>query len=928
MATIGSNIEATYPIISIDQPSLGFRDNFGAARSEIITVQTELDNLESVVDINAADILSLQFSLLSAVISIDDLSDVNVITVTPSPGDSLIFNGTEWRPQFLPIISSITNLSDVDTITSLPVFGEILTFDGTNWVPQANDHAISIQEEGSAVGLFNILNFVGPNVTAVLDGGNPDRSIITITGIADIIEDTTPQLGGQLDAQANKIVSLLDPTLSQDAATKNYVDSVASGLDPKESVRVATVGGDLSTFTFTNNGGVGDVLTASGVGFTNVDSRTLFDGDRVLVKDRSPATQNGIYVASDTGSGGTTVLTRALDQDGSPTNELSAGNFTFVEEGTVNATTGWVVIGSGLLAVNVDNINWVLFTRVNGALTNIVQDITPQLGGNLDNNGFSIISSGSTVLGFSSDGEGAINSINISAALTSTGPTISAVGSDINIDLVLDTKGTGDIDASTNKIVNVVDPTINQDAATKKYVDDSIVAASGLSNIVEDTTPQLGGGLDVNGFNITMPGSETVDGRDLSVDGTKLDGIESGATGNQTASEILVAIKTVDGTGSGLDADLLDGNDSTAFATSAQGTLADNALQNIVEDTTPQLGGQLDINGNGFGDGTNLLLSFIETVSAVNHIQITNNSIGEAPIIRAAGSDTNIDLRIETKGSGDVIMGNPGSGVPIIRPGGADTNIDITLAPKGTGSVDVDTSKIINVIDPISAQDAATKKYVDDSIVAGAGLFNVVDDTTPQLGGGLDVNGFNITMPGSETVDGRDLSVDGTKLDNIEINATADQSASEILTAIKTVDGTGSELDADLLDGSEASAFAKKADNNTFTKAQRGSPVAIASSATITPDFNAGNNFEIDTIAINFTLANPTNMTNAAGQSGAIIIVQDGTGSRLLSAVESFWKFPGGILPVLSTAIGSVDTITYYVRNSTFIVANVILDAQ
>lgn len=62
-------------------------------------------------------------------------------------------------------------------------------------------------------------------------------------------------------------------------------------------------------------------------------------------------------------------------------------------------------------------------------------------------------------------------------------------------------------------------------------------------------------------------------------DETKLDGIEAGATADQTASEILSALLTVDGTGTGLDADLLDGNHATAFATAAQGVLADSALQ-------------------------------------------------------------------------------------------------------------------------------------------------------------------------------------------------------------------------------------------------------------------------------------------------------------------------------------------------------------
>ena len=70
-------------------------------------------------------------------------------------------------------------------------------------------------------------------------------------------------------------------------------------------------------------------------------------------------------------------------------------------------------------------------------------------------------------------------------------------------------------------------------------------------------------GLVVANGNISVTG--TVDGRDVATDGTKLDGIESGATADQTASEILTAIKTVDGAESGLDADLLDGQEGTYY---------------------------------------------------------------------------------------------------------------------------------------------------------------------------------------------------------------------------------------------------------------------------------------------------------------------------------------------------------------------------
>lgn len=83
-------------------------------------------------------------------------------------------------------------------------------------------------------------------------------------------------------------------------------------------------------------------------------------------------------------------------------------------------------------------------------------------------------------------------------------------------------------------------------------------------------------------------------------------------------------------------------------------------------------------------------------------------------------------------------------------------------------------------------------------------------------------------------------------------------------------------------------------------------PVALTSGATITPDMNAGANFTLS-LAHNATLANPSNLQ--AGDSGAIEITQTG-GSNTL-AYGSQWKFPGGA-PVLSTAAGAVDLLTYW----------------
>jgi hypothetical protein len=91
-------------------------------------------------------------------------------------------------------------------------------------------------------------------------------------------------------------------------------------------------------------------------------------------------------------------------------------------------------------------------------------------------------------------------------------------------------------------------------------------------------------------------------------------------------------------------------------------------------------------------------------------------------------------------------------------------------------------------------------------------------------------------------------------------------------------------------------------------------PVALTDGATITPDFDAGRIFSV-TLGGNRTLANPTNLE--AGQSGVVIVTQDGTGTRTLS-FGTYWDFAGGA-PAISTPANTVDVIAYYVRSTTSI---------
>jgi hypothetical protein len=133
----------------------------------------------------------------------------------------------------------------------------------------------------------------------------------------------------------HKITGLLDPTAAQDAATKNYVDTVAQGLDAKASARIATI----ANITLSGNQTIDGVLT-----LTN---------DRILVKNQTTPSQNGIYIAQ---SG---AWTRALDMN---TWAEVPSAYVFVEEGTVNTATGWVCTAQQGGTIDSSAMNWTQFS--------------------------------------------------------------------------------------------------------------------------------------------------------------------------------------------------------------------------------------------------------------------------------------------------------------------------------------------------------------------------------------------------------------------------------------------------------------------------------------------------------------------------------------------------------------------------------------
>jgi hypothetical protein len=169
-----------------------------------------------------------------------------------------------------------------------------------------------------------------------------DVDNININGNTIGITDTNGNLSlaangtGTIAANNFRISGLADPINPNDAATKAYVDARSAGLDPKASVRVAT----------TEN------ISLSGT--PSIDGVSIVEGNRVLVKNQTIATQNGIYIVS------ASSWSRSADFD--QDQEATAGVFFFVEEGVTNGDAGFVLTTDNQVTIGVTDLTFTQFS--------------------------------------------------------------------------------------------------------------------------------------------------------------------------------------------------------------------------------------------------------------------------------------------------------------------------------------------------------------------------------------------------------------------------------------------------------------------------------------------------------------------------------------------------------------------------------------
>lgn len=209
---------------------------------------------------------------------------------------------------------------------------------------------------------------------------------------------------------SKRLTNLAAPVSITDAANKQYVDDHVQGLDVKESVRAATTTVMPSGFPNSYGG------STSG-GQNVIDGVTLADGDRVLIKSQTSNdaanAANGIYTYTDTSKG----FARATDFD--ENDEVTANAFVFVEEGTVNADSGFVLTTNDTITIGSTAIQ---FTQFSGAGQIIAGDGIDKSGNtisvDLKNNGGLEINGGEIQVDLTHSGIGSQGDLPVAAGGT------------------------------------------------------------------------------------------------------------------------------------------------------------------------------------------------------------------------------------------------------------------------------------------------------------------------------------------------------------------------------------------------------------------------------------------------------------------------------------------------------------------------------
>jgi len=299
-------------------------------------------------------------------------------TISKSNGSTLELSA----PTEIKTTAATTNLGGFASVTS---DGLNLTAAGSNITKTASGSALEVDATAADI-VFQRSGTAQLTVgaTAVTLGS----AVSTLTSTEDMViqagvaKDLTfvPSVGGGISFDVSsgtypKLSATYSGTGADDLVTKGYVDAIAAGIQPKAGCRVATTTQLAANFT-NPSGATFGTITATSNGAISIDGVTLSVTNRVLVKNgcTNQATDtsiaNGLYTVTDTGSVSTPyILLRSTDADGTPASDVTSGIYTYILEGTVNASTAYILTTPNPIVLNTTPLTFNIFSNGSGGIT-------------------------------------------------------------------------------------------------------------------------------------------------------------------------------------------------------------------------------------------------------------------------------------------------------------------------------------------------------------------------------------------------------------------------------------------------------------------------------------------------------------------------------------------------------------------------------
>jgi hypothetical protein len=313
--------------------------------SQAITLATVNSNVGQFGSATAIPIITVNGKgLVTAVSTANIATTLNITGDTGSDGISLLSEtlGFVGGTGITSSVTANTVTFDIDSTVATLTGSQTLTNKTISGASNTLSNIGNSSLVNSSVTFGTTTVALGSSSTTIAGLTQVDVGNVRVTGNTISSTNTNgnivldPNGTGTVDVSSSRITNLAEPVADSDAATKYYVDAARSGLDVKQSVRVATT----ENITLSNT--------------QTIDGIALSVGDRVLVKDQNTGSQNGIYVVADG------AWTRATDFDAP--NEVTSGVFTFVEQGTVNSDCGFVLTTDGTVVVGTTALSFTLFS--------------------------------------------------------------------------------------------------------------------------------------------------------------------------------------------------------------------------------------------------------------------------------------------------------------------------------------------------------------------------------------------------------------------------------------------------------------------------------------------------------------------------------------------------------------------------------------